>query len=147
MRKSSINRRRFLATAGAGALAATPLRRAAAQTKTIRIGFVAPMTGFLAFFSEHVPFVMNQVAKATGNKITVGGQEYQLEILLRDTQSNPNRAAEVASELILKDDVNLMLSGAAPETTNPVADQCEVNGVPCLTNDAPIEPYFLGPPR
>ena len=40
-----------------------------------------------------------------------------------------------------------MLSGAAPETTNPVADQCEVNGVPCLTNDAPIEPYFLGPPR
>src|SRR6185437_10130403 len=64
----------------------------------------------------------------TGGKISVGGQEYQLEILLRDTQSDPNRASEVASELILKDDVNLMLSGAAPETTNPVADQCEVNG-------------------
>jgi branched-chain amino acid transport system substrate-binding protein len=144
MRKPQINRRRFLATAGAGALAATPLRRVAAQTRTIRIGFVAPMTGFLAFFSEHVPFVMKQVDKATGGKISVGGQEYQLEILLRDTQSDPNRASEVASELILKDDVNLMLSGAAPETTNPVADQCEVNGVPCLTNDAPIDSYFLG---
>ena len=144
MRRPCINRRRFLATAGAGALAATPLRHVGAEQRTIRIGFVAPMTGFLAFFSEHVPFVLNQVAKATGNKITVGGQEYQLEILLRDSQSSPNRAAEVASDLILKNNVNLMLSGAAPETTNPVADQCEVNGVPCLTTDAPIEPYFLG---
>jgi branched-chain amino acid transport system substrate-binding protein len=25
-----------------------------------------------------------------------------------------------------------------------MADRCEINAVPCLTNDAPIEPYFLG---
>lgn len=139
-----IDRRKFLIAAGSGTLAAMPVGRSRAADRIIRIGFVAPMTGFLAFFSEHVPFVMDQVAKATGGKITVGGQEYRLEILLRDSQSSPNRAAELASELILKNDVNLMVSGGAPETTNPVADQCEINGVPCLTNDAPVEPYFLG---
>ena len=33
---------------------------------------------------------------------------------------------------------------ATPETVNPVADQCELKGVPCVTNDCPLEPYFFG---
>ncbi|HUN97816.1 MAG TPA: ABC transporter substrate-binding protein, partial [Bradyrhizobium sp.] len=31
-----------------------------------------------------------------------------------------------------------------PETVNPVADQCELNGVPCVSNDDPLESYFFG---
>ncbi len=63
---------------------------------------------------------------------------------MRDSQSNPNRAAEVAKGLILQDKVDLMTTFATPETVNPVADQCEVSGVPCLSNDCPLEPYFFG---
>ena len=37
-----------------------------------------------------------------------------------------------------------MTTFATPETVNPVADQCEVSGVPCLSNDCPLEPYFFG---
>jgi ABC-type branched-subunit amino acid transport system substrate-binding protein len=59
--------------------------------------------------------------------------------VLRDSQSNPNRAAEVAKNLILRDKVDLMTYCATPETVNPVADQCELSGVPCLSNDAPLE--------
>ena len=63
---------------------------------------------------------------------------------MRDSQSNPNRAAEVAKALILQDKVDIVLAFATPETVNPVADRCELAGVPCLSNDAPLEPYFFG---
>ena len=43
-----------------------------------------------------------------------------VEVLVCDTQSNPNRAATVADELI-KVGVSLMLVSSTPETTNPVS--------------------------
>ena len=55
-----------------------------------------------------------------------------------------NRAAEVASELILRDKVDLILATSAPETTNPVSDQAEINEVPCVTTNCPWQPYFFG---
>jgi branched-chain amino acid transport system substrate-binding protein len=38
----------------------------------------------------------------------------------------------------------MMLAIATPEMINPVADQCESNGVPCLSTLAPWQPYFFG---
>ena len=38
----------------------------------------------------------------------------------------------------------MMIAIATPEMINPVADQCEANGVPCLTTLAPWQPYFFG---
>jgi branched-chain amino acid transport system substrate-binding protein len=67
-----------------------------------------------------------------------------LEIVTKDTQSNPNRASEVTQELILKDKVHIVVGFSTPETVTPVADQCELNGVPCVTNDDPLESYFFG---
>ena len=55
-----------------------------------------------------------------------------------------SRASEVASELILGDKVDLILASATPDTTNPVADQAEVNEIPCITTDCPWQPYFFG---
>ena len=66
------------------------------------------------------------------------------EILVRDSQSSPNRCAEVASELIKSDKIDLMVVAGTPETVNPVSDQCEVNQVPCVSTDAPWQPYFFG---
>ena len=37
-----------------------------------------------------------------------------------------------------------MLVASTPETTNPVADQCEANQVPCISTVAPWQPYFFG---
>ncbi len=144
MAKHKIGRREFLLTGVAG-LAATSFGRVAfAAGRPIKLGLVAPQTGPLAIFSEQIPWVVEQVMKATGGKITSNGVDHPLEIVLRDSQSNPNRAAEVAKNLILQEKVDLMLACATPETVNPVADQCELAGVPCLSNDAPLEPYFFG---
>ncbi len=141
---TKISRRQMLHTAAAGAIAVGVGKTASATTKTVKIGLVAPQTGPLAIFSEHIPWIVEQIRKATGDKINIAGTTYPLEILLRDSQSNPNRAAEVAKNLILRDKVDLMTTFATPETVNPVADQCELAGVPCLSNDAPLEPYFFG---
>jgi len=65
-------------------------------------------------------------------------------VVLKDSQSNPNRAAEVANDLILKDKVDLMVVTSTPETTNPVSDACELNEVPCLSTMAPWQPWFFG---
>lgn len=142
-----MNRRQAVKTIAAGAaMTAAPgfLTRALSAPKTIKIGLVQPTTGPLAFFTEHVPFVLDQVKKATGGNVTINGAQHPFEIVLKDSQSNPNRAAEVTQELILQDEVDLVATFATPETVNPVSDQCEVNGVPCVSNDAPLEPYFFG---
>ena len=141
---SKMSRRQMLHTAAVGAVAVGFGKYAVAATKTVKIGLVAPQTGPLAIFSEQIPWTVEQIKKATGDKITIGGTTYPLEIVLRDSQSNPNRASEVAKNLILREKVDLMTCFATPETVNPVADQCELSGIPCLSNDAPLEPYFFG---
>ena len=139
-----MGRRTFLKT-GVAAVAATALPRVAfAAPRTVKIGLVAPVTGPLAIFTEQLPWTIDQIKAFTNGQIDVGGTKHPLEIIVRDSQSNPNRAAEVAKGLILQDKVDLVTTFATPETVNPVADQCEVSGVPCLSNDCPLEPYFFG---
>jgi branched-chain amino acid transport system substrate-binding protein len=130
-----------MAAAGAAAIVDGP---AFAAPRTLKIGLVAPQTGPLSLFSEHIPFVLDQVKRATGGNLKIAGANRPFEILVKDSQSNPNRASEVASDLILKDKVDIMCAFATPETVNPVSDQCELNGVPCVSNDAPLEPWFFG---
>ncbi len=139
-----IGRRGFLKSGAAAIAAASLARPAFAVPKTIKIGLVVPQTGPLAIFSEQVPWTIEQVKKATGGQVVVGGTAHPLEIVLRDSQSNPNRAADVAKSLILQEKVDIVTACATPETVNPVADQCELAGVPCLSDDAPLEPYFFG---
>ena len=146
--KSGVDRRqavRGLAVAGAGVLAAPALiGRAQAAGRTIKVGFVSPETGPIASFGSADTFILDGIRKAIGDGITIGGTKYPIEILVRDSQSNPSRAAEVAAELITKEKVTLMLVSSTADTVNPVADQCEVNGIPCISTDTPWEAYFFG---
>lgn len=139
-------RRRFLS--GATALLAAPaiLRstRAYAQTPTLRVGHVSPRTGPLAGFAEADDYILQAVAEKFGAGISNNGKTWAIEIISKDSQSNPNRAAEVASELILSDEVDILVAASTPDTVNPVSDQAELNGTPCITTDCPWQPYFFG---
>ncbi|MCF1710300.1 ABC transporter substrate-binding protein [Tabrizicola sp. J26] len=140
------NRRQFLA--GASALVAAPaiLRatRVYAETPTLKIGYVSPATGPLAGFGEADDYIIEGINKALAGGIENNGKTWMIEIIKRDSQSNPNRAAEVASQLILEEEVDILTGAATPDTTNPVADQAELNGTPCITTDCPWQPYFFG---
>src|SRR5258708_2751412 len=139
--------RRGLVTAGLGAVAAPAVLRvlpANAQSRVIKIGHVSPRTGPIAAFGEADPFILEQIQKLVEKGISNGGKTYPVQILSRDSQSSTARASEVAAELILRDKVDLLVAASTPDTTNPVADQAEVNEVPCITTDCPWQPYFFG---
>src|SRR5262245_28746190 len=93
----------------------------------IKIGYVSPQTGALAPFSEADTFVVDQIKEhfKSTKGITIAGKQRDVEIIVRDSQSDSKRAADVASDLILKDDVDLIVVGATPDNINPVADQGE----------------------
>ncbi len=142
-------RRRIIQTIGIGgatALAAPGLllRSAYAQGRTVKIGFVSPQTGPIAAFGEADKFVLEGVRKAIGKGIKIAGTDHPIQIISRDSQSNPNRAAEVAAQLIKNDRVDIILASSTSDTVNPVADQAELNGVPCVTADDPWQAYFFG---
>ena len=115
-----------------------------AQSAAIKIGFVSPTTGPIAAFGEADPFILAQVAKAVGPGIANNGKTYPIQVIAKDCQSSSSRAAEVASELILGEKVDLIVASDTPDVTNPVADQAEADEVPCITTVAPWQPYFIG---
>ncbi len=143
--KSFDGTRRGLVKAGgaAAALAALP-EVALAQGTSLKIGYVSPQTGPLAPFGEADKFVIDQLGAVFRNGVTVGGRKMAVQVVLKDSQSNPNRAGEVANDLILKDKVQLVLTAGTPETANPVSDACELNEVPCISSVVPWQPWFFG---
>jgi branched-chain amino acid transport system substrate-binding protein len=116
------------------------------EGEPIRIGYVTPQTGALALFGEADSYVLDAVeAYFADNPIELAdGSARPVEIITKDTQSDSRRAAEVASELILQDEVDLILVSSTPDTVNPVADQCEANQVVCISTVAPWQAYFFG---
>lgn len=138
-------------TTTTGAAAATTTTAAGTTTvsaaevgRPIKIGYVSPRTGPLAAFGEADEFVIGAVQAQLSDGVTVAGATHPIEIVTRDTQSDPVTAGTVAGELILDESVDLMLVASTPETTNPVADQCEINGIPCVSTVAPWQPWFFG---
>lgn len=146
-KRDALNRRRFLQTLGGAALiagaAGFPGLASAQAGRKIKIGFVTPKTGALAPFAEADSFVIEEMRRFFADGLTIGATKYPVEIIVKDSQSNPNRAAGVASDLIVKDKIDLMLVSSTPETTNPVADQCELNRKPCISTVAPWQPWFF----
>ena len=133
-----VTRRKLLKTGTAAGLALSAGGLAApalASGAKIKLGYVSPQSGPLAAFSEADSFIIN-------NFLTSSGDNF--EVIVKDSQSNPNRAAEVAKELVIDDEIDLMLVASTPETTNPVATTCEAEEVPVISTVAPWQPYFIG---
>ena len=131
-------------TAAVAAPAVLKFTRAYAANPTIKIGHVSPRTGPLAGFAEADEHVLENIQKLFSAGLQNNGKNYSVEIISKDSQSNPNRAAEVAADLILNEEVDIIVAASTPDTTNPVSDQAEVNEVPCITTDCPWQPYFFG---
>ena len=142
-----VTRRKFMrasAATGAALAAGSVFAPAAHAAKTYKIGYVSPQTGPLAAFAEADNFVISNFLNTVKDGVKVGGATLPVEVSVKDSQSNPNRAAEVAKELIVSNKIDLMLVASTPETTNPVATQCEIEEVPCISTVAPWQPYFIG---
>jgi branched-chain amino acid transport system substrate-binding protein len=113
--------------------------------KTIKIGLVTPLTGAVASFAVSDQYVTNLIRKtpAFAKGIKVGGKTYPVDIIVKDSQSDPNRASQVAKDLVTSG-ADMVLTTSTPEVTNPVATVCESEGVPCVATIVPWESWYFG---
>jgi branched-chain amino acid transport system substrate-binding protein len=152
----AITRRTLLKAAGAGALSlsAGALLEACdlgvkgtstANSGKITIGYVSPQTGEAAGFATGDNYIINGVRAATAfkNGFKIGSKGYDVQILVKDTQSDPTRATAVTQELI-NAGADIVLCASTPEVTNPVATLCEASGVPCVATIVPWESWYFG---
>ena len=124
---------------------ATTVTTGATVGKEIKVGFVSPITGNLAFFGVPDKYCIERWKEFIADGVVCGdGQKHPITIELRDSQSDSNRAAQVAGDLINNDKVDFIMVASAGDTVNPVSDQCESFGVPCFATDNPAEGFFAG---
>ena len=127
-----VGRRGFLkqfGMTGAGALVVTSrYGRAVAQPKeTIRIGFVAGLTGAFSGFATD----SQRGAALAVEEINAGGGALgkRVELIVRDDQLNPRVGAQRTRELIENDKVHFMVGGLAAHVQMAINEQTKKAGM------------------
>ncbi|MGZ3749533.1 MAG: ABC transporter substrate-binding protein, partial [Pseudobdellovibrionaceae bacterium] len=129
VRQKGVTRRKFIKMVGSAGIVAAgasllPRTSRAADRDHILIGHPAPITGPIAPFGETSLWaderVVAEINKGGGILIKELGKKLPIKVKSMDTESNPTKAAEVASKLILQDKVDLMVVLHTPDTVNPV---------------------------
>lgn len=131
--------------------AATTTSSAAATTsagvevgREIKVGFVAPLTGAIALFGVPDQYCAARWEEAVKEGLVCGdGKNHPVKVLIRDSQSDSNRAAQVGGDLIANDKVDVIMAASTNDTVTPVAGQAEAMGCPMFSNDAPWQAYYF----
>ena len=116
----------------------------------IKIGFVTPLTGGLASFAEGDPWVVKQMETAVNSNggifIREYGRRIPIKIFMKDSQSNPDLAAQLAAGLATKEKVDVLVSLHVPIVVNPVSKQVDRYGIPSVVSEAPILSWLKSGP-
>lgn len=113
--------------------------------REVKIGVITPITGYLALFGVSDKWAMGLVQKYIGDSLVFSdGKKHKVTWLTRDTQSDSNRAAQVASDLYLNDKVDMAVVAGGPDTVNPAADMAETVGMPLLCSNNIWEAFIFG---
>lgn len=106
--------------------------------RDIKIGLVSPKTGALALFAKADDWWTEFALAAQGDGFVCGdGKLHKFTFIKADSQSDSNRAAQVAGDLITNNKVDIVMCSGSPDTVNPVADQAETLGCPNISNFVP----------
>jgi branched-chain amino acid transport system substrate-binding protein len=157
-REQGITRRSVLQGLGAGAAAAgaggvlaacgsgAKATQAGSPTSTITIGYISPFTGSLSGFASGDDFVISTIraTQAYARGFKAGGRRYSVNIVVADSRSDPNRASQLARQMILNKNVDMLLTSSTPQTVNPVAVVAQTEGVPCVATNDPWESWYSG---
>ncbi len=113
---------------------------------TIKIGYVNPSTGALAGNGEGCDWVVKQIENYVNNElggIDVDGAKKNIKVIVYDSTSDQQTAADMAQKLCVEDEVDLIIAIQTPETAIPVEAQAEINEVPCIGIQAPVDPCAM----
>ena len=126
--------------------ATTTVSTEAEMGRELKFGFMAPITGPLAGFGTADGWCVdrwNEYA-AAGSLVTADGKAHPMSVVVRDTQSDANRAGTVAGDLIQNDKVDILMAASTTDTTIPAALQAEALGCPCVLTDSPSDSLLRG---
>jgi len=132
-----------LAGAALGIAAACPplvTRAIAPKRDYLLVGHPNPCTGPLAEFGKTSPWADQEAVAALRSQRGidfVSGKRMPVKVKVVDTGSDPVKAKKVASELILKDNVDLIVVMELPDTSAPVRAACQTHSTPFVSIDVP----------
>jgi branched-chain amino acid transport system substrate-binding protein len=115
----------------------------------IKCGYVVPITGGMAAFgvaaSWHIDYFNKNVWK--DGMVLGDGKKHKITAIVQDMQSDSNRAAQVAGDLITNSKVTLIGASASAANVVPVRDTAEALECPCITYDCPGDAWNGGQPE
>ncbi len=117
-------------TTTSAAATTTSVSAGAESGRELKIGFVAPLTGGIALFGVPDQYCASRWQEAVADGLVCGdGKNHPINILVRDSQSDSNRAAQVGGDLITNDGVDVIMAASTNDTVTPVAGQAEALGM------------------
>jgi branched-chain amino acid transport system substrate-binding protein len=143
--KQKVSRRSVLRSgvrlaAASSVLSAPMVNTAWAANDTIKVGFMAPLSGIRSSFTATTEHTLATVRESLKDGLTIGGTTYNVDIVVKDNQSTPTRSVQVGNELILKENPDIILCADAEGATaiGPIAD---ARGIPTLSTMGPWQAW------
>ena len=129
-KRIGVSRRGFLNSSAIGVAAAGAALRpklSFAQAKTVKIGFLAPLTGEVAAWGLPGLYgceIWAEQVNAAGG-VDIGGEPHMVELVSYDNEYAPDKARTGATKLIAEDEVKfiMMLGGDTWPAVQPVAER------------------------
>ena len=143
-----IARRTVLMGLGAGAASFYFPAAHASGSSTIKIGWIAPLSGPGALFGVATDFVHKQLDKLFSGGLEIGGKTYSVQIELRDSRSDVNTATQAAIGLMTSNKVDLIVASDAVAAIG-AGRMAIVNKTPILSTILPADAVvgMLGGPK
>jgi branched-chain amino acid transport system substrate-binding protein len=138
-----------IASSTTAAPTTTSVGAAVEEGPEVKAGYVLPITGGMAPFGAILQWQIDWFNRnAWMDGLVMGdGKRHKLTVILRDTQSDTDRAAQVAQALIQNDKVVLIGAAAGAGNVLPVSEVAEDFGCPCVTYDCPGDAWNTGQPE
>lgn len=127
-----------------------PFSNLRADSKTVKIGFLAPLTGAVSAWGlpglYGVEIWAEKVNKSGG--INIGGDNYMVEVVSFDNEYAPDKALQGYRRLVSEDDVKfiMMLGGDTWPAVQRFANRSKMLTSTLLPSDlSPDTPYLIAP--
>lgn len=118
-------------TPGGGGTTGTPSGgNGGSEDESIRLGIVTPQSGPYASSGERIIAANEMIVDEVNANGGINGRE--IEIFIKDTQTNPERGVQVARELMEEEDVHVITGGTASSVGLAIQPLAAEQGVPFI---------------
>jgi len=113
----------------------------------VLLGTTLPQGGMFAGFGQQ-GFGMQKAVddwNDTYGGVSIGGETWEVELIIKNNDSDPNLVGPQSEDLIVSDGVHALLSPNAPcDLHDPTTVKATEYGVPSIICGGPFEPWYFG---